>query len=433
MLNCDEGAYKEFAPRRKTTMDKKVIVANYRYHITGGPEVYMFKFLDKCGSIGYKGIPFSVRYSVNEPTEYTKYFISSRSGDSVYYDSIKKTPSAIIKTLQGAFYNPETVRNINKLIDDENPEVLYALQVINTLSPSIFKAAKKRGLKVVHRISDFNLVCPRSDLLRGTDTCNECVCGDLKKCIEHRCYHGSKAASMIRAYSMMYHRWKKLYKYVDYFVTPTDFTRNKLIEGGFPVEKVVTIPTFIDADAITPNYENYDYLLFLGRTVKEKGLIYAVEAMKHLAEYPDLKLKITGNYEDQDPEVKEFIEANNLAGRIEFTGFVRGEALTKLISNAMCVLCPAIWYENMPNTVIEAFAYGKPVIASNFGCFPELITDGTDGYLFEPKNPQDLASKIKLLLADESYRELGKNARRKVEEVFNPEQHFEKLKKIFEL
>ena len=110
-------------------MDKKVIVANYRYHITGGPEVYMFKFLDKCGSIGYKGIPFSVRYSVNEPTEYSKYFISSRSGDSVYYDSIKKTPSAIIKTLQGAFYNPETVRNINKLIDDENPEVLYALQV----------------------------------------------------------------------------------------------------------------------------------------------------------------------------------------------------------------------------------------------------------------------------------------------------------------
>lgn len=413
-------------------MDKKVIVANYRYHVTGGPEVYMFKFLEKCGSIGYKGLPFSVRYSANEPTEYSKYFISSRSGDSVYYDQVKKTPGAIIKTLQGAFYNPETVRNINKLIDDENPSVLYALQVINTLSPSIFKAAKKRGLKVVHRISDFNLVCPRSDLLRGSNTCNECVGGDLNKCIEHRCYHGSKAASMIRAYSMMYHRRRKLYRYVDFFVTPTNFTRNKLIEGGFPSDKVVTVPTFIDADSITPDYEHYNYLLFLGRTVKEKGLIYAVEAMKYLQDHPELKLKITGKYEDQDDEVKEMIRTNKLEDRIEFTGFVRGDKLKELISGAMCILCPAIWYENMPNTVLEAFAYGKPVIASNFGCFPELISDGKDGYLFNPKDAKELSEKVKRLVENENYKKLGQNGRRKVEEVYNPQQHFEKLRQLFE-
>lgn len=413
--------------------NKKLIVANYRYHITGGPEVYMFKFIDNCNSIGYDAIPFSVQYSKNVETPYSKYFIHSRSGDSVYYNGIKKTPKAIYRTLSGAFYNKEAARNIKKLIKDEKPEVLYALQVINTLSPSIFKAAKKKGLKVVHRISDFNMMCPKSDFLMGENVCELCLKGDLKQGINHRCYHGSKAASMIRCYSMMYHRKKKLYDYVDYFVTPTNFTRNKMIEAGFDANKIVTIPTFIDSSQIKPDFDHYEYLLFLGRLVPEKGAKYAIEALKYLNEYPNLKLKITGELTDKDLELKQLIENNHLENRIEFTGFVRGKELGNLISNSMAILCPAIWYDNMPNTVIEAYAYGKPVIASNFGCFPELIDDNVTGYLFEPKNSLDLANKIKLIANDKNLcKTLGQNARKKVEVVFNPTQHFEKLKELFE-
>lgn len=413
--------------------NKKIIVANYRYHITGGPEVYMFKFMEKCGSIGYDPIPFSVNYSANEATPYSKYFIKSRSGDSVYYSGIKKNPTAIYRTLSGAFYNKEAEKNIQKLIKNEKPDVLYALQVINTLSPSIFKAAKKEGLTVVHRISDFNMICPKSDFLRDENVCELCLKGDLRQSIYYRCYHGSKVASIIRCRSMMYHRKKRLYDYVDYFVTPTNFTRNKMIEAGFDPNKIVTIPTFIDSKKIEPNYNHYEYLLFLGRLVPEKGAKYAIEAMKNLGDYPNLKLKITGELTDKDIELKRFISENHLENRIEFTGFLRGERLMDLISNSMAILCPAIWYDNMPNTVIEAYAYGKPVIASNFGCFPELVEDSVTGYLFEPKNVKDLADKIRKLAKDpELCRTMGHNARKKVEEVFNPEQHFAKLKVLFE-
>lgn len=410
---------------------KKIIVANYRYYVSGGPEVYMFKFMDKCNEIGYDPIPFSVKYNQNESTEYEKYFISSRGGDSIYYDQIKKTPRAILKTLQGAFYNPEAVKNIKKLIKKEKPQVLYALQVINTLSPSIFKTAKKKGLKVVHRVSDFNLVCPKNDLLLGEDVCNLCVSGDLSNAVENRCYHGSKMASIIRCKSMKYHRRKKLYKYVDCFITPTDFTRNKLIEGGFPAEKVIKVPTFIDSSQIEPCYTHDNYLLFLGRLVPEKGAKYAIEAMKYLKD-TGLKLKITGNLTDNDTEIKEFIDNNGLQDLIEFVGFKRGKELENLIKNSLCVLCPAIWYENMPNTVIEAYAYGKPVIASNMGCFPELIEEGKTGFLFETKKSEQLADKVKLLLQDNSYIEIGKSAREKVKRDFAPDKHFTKLKEIFE-
>ena len=351
---------------------EKIIVANYRYFVSGGPEVYMFKFMDNSQKIGYESIPFSVNYSKNIESTYDKYFISNRGGDSVYYDDIKKTPKTIIKILQGAFYNKEAYNNITKLINDEHPKVLYALQVINTLSPSIFKAAKKKGLKVIHRISDFNLVCPRSDLLLGDNVCDLCINGQFKNGIRNRCFHNSKLATIIRCISMKYHRRHKLYKYVDYFVTPTEFTRELLIRGGFNPNKIVCIPTFINAQNIKPNYTNNNYFLFLGRLSHEKGAIYAILAMKYILNF-ETKLVITGKLTDKDIEIKNIIKENNLENKIEFVGFKRDKELESLISNAICTVNPAIWYENMPNSIIEAYAYGKPVIASNIGCFKELF------------------------------------------------------------
>ena len=412
--------------------EKKVIVANYRFYVTGGPEVYMFKFMDKCDEIGYVPIPFSVKYNQNRSTKYEKYFISSRSKDSVYYENIKKTPRSIYKTLQGAFYNKETAKKIKKLIKDEKPKVLYALQVINTLSPSIFKTAKKQGLKVIHRISDFNMICPKSDFLRNDEICELCLNGDLSQGIKHKCYHNSKLASIIRCKSMQYHRKHHLYDYVDYFVVPTKFTRNKLIEGGFPQEKIITIPTFVDSKAIVPDYTNDKYFLFLARLSPEKGAKYAVEAMAQLKEL-GVKLKITGTLTEKDEEIMDSIKRNRLEDSIEFVGFKQGQELANLISKSIAVLCPAIWYENMPNTVLEAYAYGKPVIASNIGCFPELIENEKTGLLFTPKDFSELAEKMKDLYNNpEKTVKLGQNAREKVEKEFSPEQHLSALKNLFE-
>ena len=411
---------------------EKIIVANYRYFVSGGPEVYMFKFMDNSQKIGYESIPFSVNYSKNIESTYDKYFISNRGGDSVYYDDIKKTPKTIIKILQGAFYNKEAYNNITKLINDEHPKVLYALQVINTLSPSIFKAAKKKGLKVIHRISDFNLVCPRSDLLLGDNVCDLCINGQFKNGIRNRCFHNSKLATIIRCISMKYHRRHKLYKYVDYFVTPTEFTKELLIRGGFNPNKIVCIPTFINAQNIKPNYTNNNYFLFLGRLSHEKGAIYAILAMKYILNF-ETKLVITGKLTDKDIEIKNIIKENNLENKIEFVGFKRDKELESLISNAICTVNPAIWYENMPNSIIEAYAYGKPVIASNIGCFKEIVEDGKTGLLFEPKNEIDLSNKMNYFLENPNATiDMGKAARKLVLDKYSPENHMNKLKKIFE-
>ena len=84
-------------------------------------------------------------------------------------------------------------------------------------------------------------------------------------------------------------------------------------------------------------------------------------------------MKITGQISDseEDQKIWNYIKENQLESKVIFTGFKYGVELEDLISKATCVVCPAIWYENMPNTVIEAYAYGKPVVASRIGSLAE--------------------------------------------------------------
>lgn len=411
--------------------NNKIIIANYRFFVSGGPEVYMFKFMDLCKRNGIVPIPFSVDYSMNKKSDFSKYFIHSRSKDSVYFNQINKiNPLSVYRTLEGFFYNHEAYSKIKKLIHQERPKALYALQVINTLSPSVFKAAKEEGLKVVHRISDFNLVCPSSMMLKNFSPCDECLSMGLDSAIKNKCVHESKMLSKLRVSSMKQHISSRIYDNVDYFVTPTKFTREILIKGGFNQNKIVQVPTFIDSSIITPEFSHDNYVLFLGRMVPEKGVKYAIEAMKIVSQKSSLKLVITGENNKLPKELRDYIDYNGLSDRIIFTGFLQGDSLKKIISHCLCVLCPAIWYENMPNTILEAYAYGKPVIASNIGSFPEVVLDGKTGFLFNPKDSVGLANKILELNNDNMSILMGESARKLVEKEYNPDLHFNRIMEL---
>ena len=166
---------------------------------------------------------------------------------------------------------------------------------------------------------------------------------------------------------------------------------------------------------------------------KQKGTIYAIEAMKSLQD-TDFVLKITGTITDaeEDQKIWKFIVDNKLEDKVIFTGFVHGQELENLISKATCIVCPAIWYENMPNTVIEAYAYGKPVIASRLGSFPNIIDDETTGFLFEAKNSRDMADKMMRFCNDLGLSiQMGQKARQKCETEFSEEMHMKKLIEVF--
>ena len=101
-----------------------------------------------------------------------------------------------------------------------------------------------------------------------------------------------------------------------------------------------------------------------------------IEAAAPLKEVP---LYIVGDGEAM-PEVQRLVEENECE-HIHLLGFKQGDELRDLILNSICTVLPSEWYENCPMSVLESYAYGKPVIGANIGGIPELIVDGVDGFL----------------------------------------------------
>lgn len=409
----------------------KIIIAHYKFYIQGGPERYMLKFMKLAEEHGHKAIPFSFDFEQNRRSEYSKYFvIPANQRSSGRFDASKLTPASIVKGGWHQFHNYGAYKKLRQLIHDVQPDLLYVL-IPGSLTPDIFKAAKEVNLPIILRLSDFRLLCGKMALLRGENVCEDCIYGDYGCMIKHRCVHSSMVLSTLRMLSLSYHRRRESYRYVDAVIAPPKHTADKFIESGyFSKEKVHVNPTFIDCNDINPHYEHKNYVLCLGRFSQEKGFIYAVEAMRYLKDI-SVTIAITGDWEDCDAQLKQVIEQYGLKGKIEFVGFLHGEALENLTKEALCVACPAISYENLPNVVLEAYAYGKPVIASNLGSLAEIVEDGKTGFLFEPKNPEQIAECIRKLYENpELTEQLGRNARAEVEDKYSPEKHWERFIKI---
>ena len=144
----------------------------------------------------------------------------------------------------------------------------------------------------------------------------------------------------------------------------------------------------------------------------------------------DLQVKIIGS-----GSLRENIAArikDEGINNIRLSGFIKGKELREEIKKALFIIQPSECYENNPLSILEAFAYGKPVIGSRIGGIPELVKDNVTGLTFEPGNVEDLRSKIAGLLENPRKRmKMGKNARKMVEEKFNPALHHEKLMEIY--
>lgn len=408
----------------------RILLVNYRYFISGGPEKYMFNIKAMLEQHGHEVIPFSVHSNKNVETEYARYFVEPiGSRDATYFDECKKTPRVILQMLSRSIYSVEVEKAIQKEIREVKPDLVYVLHFVNKLSPSVLRGAKKMGLPVVLRLSDYFLLCPRFDFLYDKKPCEDCLSCGYRTCIRRRCVKGSLFASAVRVLSMKVHKWMDIYRNVDAFVTPSEFLKKKLAANGFDESKIHCIPTFTTSKTQLGEPKVGSYGLYFGRISEEKGVETVVKAFEKL---PDRVVKIMGDDTTEEARrLMAYVRENNLTN-IEFLGFKAGEELEEVIKGARYTLIPSVWYDNLPNTALESFQYSKPVIASNIGSLPELVEDGVNGFLFTPGDPEALAAKVKLLDADAVAETMGAASRARLEQRFAPEKHYDALMAVFE-
>lgn len=153
----------------------------------------------------------------------------------------------------------------------------------------------------------------------------------------------------------------------------------------------VNRPILRDPQMIKDKYglEKDEYILFLGRLVPEKGITYLIEAFKEVT--TDKKLVIAGGSSDTDSfmqELKKLAEGND---RIVFTGFVQGQMLEELYSNAYVYTLPSD-LEGMPLSLLEAMSYGNCCLTSDIAECAEVVED--KAILFKKSDIDDLKEKL---------------------------------------
>ncbi|MBR5597738.1 MAG: glycosyltransferase [Lachnospiraceae bacterium] len=407
----------------------RILLVNYRYFVSGGPERYMFNIKKVLEEKGHEVIPFSIHSNKNVLTEYSKYFVEPiGSRDATYFEECKKTPKVIWQMLSRSIYSLEVKKAIQREIKEVNPDLVYIIHFVNKLSPSVIRGAKQMGLPVVLRLSDYFLLCPRFDFLYNKKICEECLTKGYGQCIKKRCVKNSLFASMVRVLSMKIHNWMDIYRDVDMFITPSEFLKKKLIDNGFDKEKITCIPTFTEVTKSIIEPSVGEYGLYFGRITEEKGVETVVKAYEML---PEHKVKIMGDDTTEEAiKLKDHCAEKNLSN-IEFVGFKQGEELEEIIRNSRFVLIPSIWYDNLPNTALEAFRNGKPVIASNIGSLPELVIDSYNGYLFTAGNVQELVAAIVRLNDEKQVLKMGGNSLEQLKTRFSVNKHYVELMNIY--
>ena len=184
----------------------------------------------------------------------------------------------------------------------------------------------------------------------------------------------------------------------------------KVIYNGIDVEKFKKTEK---RDALDELGIEDNYVLFVGRMTKQKGIDTLIEASKHI----DGKIVIVTGKEDSKETYEHYrhllMGAENI---IWYHRYFSMAQLVQLYSHAAVFVTPSI-YEPFGIINLEAMACETPVVGSAVGGIKEIVQDGINGFLVEPNNAKELADKVNLLLRDKELRmRMGKNGRKRAEE-----------------
>ena len=182
----------------------------------------------------------------------------------------------------------------------------------------------------------------------------------------------------------------------------------------------------IGRERAQPATEKPLQFLFLGWLERDKGIFELLEVCAHLARDYSFSLAIAGKGHAESL-ARDFIDANGLAGRVQFLGWVQGPDLERALKEADVFVSPS-WAEGLPNALVEAMAAGLAVVISAVGNVPDVVRDGVEGLLVSPKDIESLERAMIRMLQETNLRgSLAKQAHQAAAEKFAVEPAVAKL------
>lgn len=312
-----------------------------------------------------------------------------------------------VKGFAAGIWCPSGVRAMREALAKEKPDVVNVHNLFPFISPAALRECKKAGVPVVMTVHNFRLICPTGLFMRDGGPCEDClVRGNEWGCVKHNCEQSLLKSVGYAARNAVARLRRHYLECVDRFACITDFQRLKLIEAGYPAEKIVVIPNSMDAETMC-DAKLGDYAAFSGRLSREKGVDLIIEAARR---NPQIPFRLAGAARDERLIA-------DLPKNVKLMGYMTGEALRDFYSSARFFVMASRWYEGFPMTILEAASFSKAMIAPDHGGFTEIIGKGDEaiGMLTSPADIDALSIAVSKLWNDpELVTELGRRAHSKL-------------------
>jgi glycosyltransferase involved in cell wall biosynthesis len=402
----------------------RVLYCNKYNFAFSGTEVYLFDVMELMQNRGHAIALFSMADPRGKATEYDQHF-----SPHVDFKDSGQGMLGSAKLAAHAIYSRNARVRLRKVIAAFRPEVAHVRNIYHHLSPSIFWELKAQGVPVVYHINDFKLLCPSYNMVSHGLACERCHNAQFWHVLTEGCYAGSRGSKLVLAAEAYFHNWLRTYeKCITRFLAPSRFVKDKLVENGWPAAKIEVLPHFQRLPAQAPgNAPANAPILYFGRLSPEKGLTDLLQAMQRL---PKIRLSIAGEG-PQRAELEKMTESLGLAN-VEFAGQLTGSKLSEAVAAARFTVLPSRAYETFGKSILESFAFGRAVVASDLGSRRELIHEDKTGLLFPPGNVEKLAEKISFLYANpELAAQMGAAGRELVLKQHSPETHYLALMELY--
>lgn len=400
----------------------KILFCNKYNYPFSGTETYIFDAMELLRSRGHETALFSMADERGPLTPYDRHFVPhvDFKQQHRWFQKIWLAANVV--------YSWEARRRIRAMLAEFHPDVAHIRNIYHHLSPSILWELQAQGVPVLYHVNDFKVLCPSYNLVSRGEACEACKHGRFWHAIPKQCYPGRGASAILVAEAYI-HRWIRTYeKCVDRFLAPSQFVRDKFVQHGWDASRFEILPHFQRLNSLEPYREQNPSLLYFGRLSREKGVTDLLHAMRRL---PGLRLVIAGDGPERGPLQK--LVAQMELHNVRFAGNLRGAELSQAIVESQFTVLPSHAYETFGKTILESYAHGRAVIASDLGSRRELVHAGITGLLYQAGNVDGLVETIRSLSSQpELTEQMGLAGRELVRKEYSPEVHYQSLVALYE-
>src|SRR5690554_1611581 len=332
-----------------------------------------------------------------------------------------------VRSVINIHWSEDTINEVGRVMDEFKPDILHVHNYKFVITPSIFKAAKDRGIKTVLTLHNYRLMVPCGNFMtKEGNICERCITQSPSNILLRRCTDGSLLKSYLqyRLFTKTKNKLNQLTHFVEKYIVMSEFAKDKLTLTGVEENKIVIKSNFIKPLKSVQDINKKERAIYIGRLSFEKGVLKLVEDWRNI-DYP---LYIIGKGPLED-EIRKHTKMNP---NVILLGEMDNESVKLFLAESAFMIFPSSVYETFGLTIVEAMSVAVPVIATNLGPRKEIIKDGVTGLLYEINNNSDFKQKVALLIKDKSLRnQLGENAKKEYSLKYTPEKNLILLKNIY--